>query len=45
MLKHKNDYIDYAKEYNVNNKFMEYVSDGNNINNNDEDYEIKIEKI
>jgi len=43
MLKHKNDYIDYAKEYNINNKFMEYTNDQNNINN--DDYEIKIEKI
>ena len=43
MLKHKNDYIGYAKEYNVNNKFMEYTNDQNNINN--DDYEIKIEKI
>ena len=44
MLTHKNDFLDYANDYNkINNKFMEYNTyDENNKNG---DYEINIEKI
>ncbi len=53
MLTHKNDYLEYANEYknkygyyNPNNKFMEYnINKSNNINNNNNDYEINIEPI
>ena len=44
MLNHKDDYLEYANDYNkVNNKFME-MDIGKN-NNYNEDYEINVEKI
>ena len=52
MLKHKNDYLEYANEYknkygylNTNNKFIEFNSNNNDNNNTNDDYEINIEKI